>query len=52
MDMDWSLDGRLVVDGLPKDFDTSGAMHVLLLDSSDLGKLTDLGEGHLSLWVR
>ncbi len=52
MDMDWSLGGLLVVDGLPTDFDTSGATHVLLIDSRDLSKLTDLGEGHLSLWVR
>jgi hypothetical protein len=52
MDMDWSLDGKLVVDGLPKDFDTSDTTQVLLIDGNDLGKLTDLGEGHLSLWVR
>jgi len=52
MDMDWALDGKLVVDGLPKDFDTSGETHVLLVDSSDLKQLSDLGEGHLSVWVR
>ncbi len=52
MDMDWALDGKLVVDGLPKDFDTSGETHVLLIDSTDLKTLTDLGAGHLSVWVR
>lgn len=52
MDMDWSASGKLVMDGLPKDFDTSGVTHVLVMDTNDLTALTDLGEGHLSVWVR
>ena len=54
MDMDWSDGGKIVADG----WDTNGGqsasaeMHVLVMDSTDLSKATDIGEGHLSVWVR
>jgi Tol biopolymer transport system component len=52
MDMDWSLDGKIVADGMPKDFDATEEFRVLLIDGHDLTRLTDLGEGHLSVWVK
>ena len=54
MDMDWSEGVDIVVDGFVKQDDSSAAeaSRVLLLDSSDLSKRTDLGEGRLSVWVR
>ena len=47
----WSDDGRLVADSLSADPGTADE-RVLLLDSADLSKIKDLGEGHLSVWVK
>jgi hypothetical protein len=54
MDMDWSDGGKIVADGLGTNGGqgASEEMSVLIMDSSDLSKATDLGEGHLSAWVR
>ena len=43
----WSLDGQLLADVL-----ADGQGDVLLLDPSDLSRVTKLGAGHLSVWVK
>ena len=54
MDVAWSEGTKLVVDALDSssNMGDSTELHVLVLDAADLSKLTDLGEGHLSVWVR
>ena len=54
MDIAWSEGTKLVVDALSSNSNQgdSTELRVLVLDASDLSKLTDLGEGHLSVWVR
>ena len=54
MDMAWSGGGKIVADGLDKAASSNpqAEQRVLLLDSSDLSKVKDLGTGHLSVWVR
>ena len=47
----WSDDGRLVADALTADTGTADE-RVMLLDSADLSKIKDLGEGRLSVWVK
>ena len=47
----WSDDGRLAADSLKADAGTANE-RVMLLDSADLSKIKDLGEGHLSVWVK
>ena len=47
----WSDDGRLAADSLKADSGTANE-RVMLLDSADLSKIKDLGEGHLSVWVK
>jgi hypothetical protein len=47
----WSLDGQLLAD--MSQYDPNGNQQsVLLLDPSDLSKVTTLGDGHLSVWVK
>ena len=46
----WSADGRLVADALDSGMGTAHE-HVLVMRGDDLGAVTDLGEGHLSVWV-
>lgn len=51
IDLAWADDGMLVADAL--DTDTGAANpHVLLLHGDDLSTVKDLGEGHLSVWVK
>ena len=52
MDMDWSDGGMIVADGLVDSNSTDPTTHALVLDSNDLSKVKDLGEGNLSVWVR
>ena len=52
IDLAWSMDARLVVDALDSGSNPGDEFHVFVLDPADLSKLTDLGEGHLSVWVR
>jgi hypothetical protein len=46
----WSDDGRLVADALDNGTGTA-RQHVLVMRGDDLGAVTDLGAGHLSVWV-
>jgi hypothetical protein len=54
MDVAWSEGTKLVIDALGSSANkgASADLRVLLLDAADLSALTDLGEGHLSVWVR
>ncbi len=52
MDIAWSDGDRFVVDAVDQSASTvDDELRVLVIDASDLGKLTDLGSGHLSVWV-
>jgi hypothetical protein len=47
----WSLDGKLLAD--MSDYAPNGNdQSVVVLDPSDLSKVTKLGAGHLSVWVK
>ena len=55
-DIAWSDGTQLVADGTlkvaPAGAGASSGSHVLLLDTKDLTKLTDLGEGMHTVWVK
>jgi hypothetical protein len=54
MDLAWSAGTRFVADALGSSANIGDPteLHVLVMDAADLSKLTDLGEGHLSVWVK
>jgi hypothetical protein len=52
LDVAWSAGGKLVVDTMDKADPQASELRVFVLDSGDLSKLTSMGAGHLSVWVR
>jgi hypothetical protein len=53
MDIAWSDGDRFVVDAFDQNASTlDDEMRVLVIDAGDLTKTTELGVGHLSVWVR
>ena len=54
VDLAWSAGTKLVADAIGSSASVGDSLeqHVLVMDAADLSKLTDLGEGHLSVWVR
>ncbi len=53
MDIAWSDGDRFVVDAVDQAASTvDDELRVFVIDASDTTRLTDLGMGHLSVWVR
>lgn len=53
MDIAWSDGDRFVVDAMDQSASTvDDELRVLVIDASDMSTVTELGSGHLSVWVR